>query len=163
DFSPTTIRGFWHDDKYFGFHSGGGFVFSPDDDSVGWSTIDLEVIAGYLDAETDSLYVVFKDDSLFAVFTESGEFTPTESAVDVLVVGGGGAGGNGNGSGGGGAGEVVMREGYTVTPGVPISVVIGAGGVVTQDIGGSGGDSSFGTLTAKGGGGGGAAIGFSPH
>jgi hypothetical protein len=91
-------------------------------------------------------------------FTSSGTFTvPTGlTAVDVLVVAGGGTGGSDNG-GGGGAGGLVYRPGFTVTPGATMPVTVGIGAVAP---GGNnhgtvnGGDSIFGTLTAKGGGGG---------
>jgi len=56
-FEPTAIKGFWHDGKYVGFHSTGGFVFDPNDESVGLSTHGQVIEAGYLDAENDLLYV----------------------------------------------------------------------------------------------------------
>ena len=47
------------------------------------------------------------------------------TSVEVLVVGGGGGGGR---AGGGGGGGVVHKTSFSVSPGVGISVVIGAGG-----------------------------------
>lgn len=64
-YNPTTIRGFWHDSRYFGFHSGGGFVFDPFDESVGFTTLDMAMDAGYVDAETDDLYGIFDDGGSF--------------------------------------------------------------------------------------------------
>ena len=94
------------------------------------------------------------------------------SAVEVMVVGGGGGGGMDMGGGGGGGG-VLYDSNYLVTPGVGITVTVGAGGFGAPA--GSGGyrtdgagpqpnnhqftisatngsDSVFGNLTAKGGG-----------
>jgi hypothetical protein len=56
-FAPTSIKGFWHDQKYFGFQTTGGFVFDPNDPSIGLSTIDVTVTGGFLDSENDVLYV----------------------------------------------------------------------------------------------------------
>jgi len=96
-------------------------------------------------------------------FTSSGTFSvPTGiTAVDALVVGGGG--GSGRRGGGGGAGGLIFRPGFPVTPGGTVTVTVGCGGspASTQTgpgmRGGSGQDSAFGTLTAKGGGGSGGA------
>lgn len=68
------------------------------------------------------------------------------TSVDVLVVAGGGAGY----AGGGGAGGLIFYEGYSVTPEDEISLSVGNGGTDA-----SGGNSTFGTLTAIGGGRGG--------
>ncbi len=79
-------------------------------------------------------------------------------SAEVLVVGGGGAGGGRHG-GGGGAGGLVYNLSYSVTGN--ISVTVGAGGNPTQtnpneqSVGGNGGNSVFGSMTALGGGGGG--------
>jgi hypothetical protein len=92
-------------------------------------------------------------------------------AVEVMVVGGGGGGGMDMGGGGGGGG-VVYEPNYKVTPGVGVTVTIGAGGYGAPAGGGyrtdgagpqpgghqftvratNGGDSVFGTIVAKGGG-----------
>lgn len=60
-FDPTNIRGFWHDGKYFGFHSTGGFVFDPYDLSIGLTTLSTITETGYLDAEEDVLYLVLAE------------------------------------------------------------------------------------------------------
>lgn len=98
-------------------------------------------------------------------FTSSGTFSvPTgTSTVDVLVVAGGGGGGGGSqAGGGGGAGGLIYRPAFPVTPGGTITVTVGCGGAKGEATGptpstkgGTGSDSAFGTLTAKGGGGGG--------
>ena len=95
--------------------------------------------------------------------TGSGTFTVPSgvTAVDVLVVAGGGGGGQANG-GGGGAGGLVYAPSYPVTPGGSVSYTVGAGGAGSvarspspQDGAAStGGQSTFGQLTANGGGGG---------
>lgn len=85
------------------------------------------------------------------------------ATADVLVVGGGGAGGQDNGAGGG-AGGLVYNDGVSVSQN-SYSIQVGTGGDNKRsqaepngnlrEIGGSGGDSSAFSLTAKGGGGGG--------
>lgn len=80
------------------------------------------------------------------------------SEVRVLIVAGGGSGGVDNGGGGGGGG-VIYNPSYTVSPGTPLTVTIGAGGAArlgTSDDGpgNNGGNSVFGALTAIGGSGG---------
>jgi hypothetical protein len=73
-YNPTTMQGFWHDDKYFGFHSGGTIIFDPKDESIGFTTTDDTLIAGFVDVETDTLYVML-----------------TAALTDLLVVAGVGA------------------------------------------------------------------------
>ena len=84
-------------------------------------------------------------------FTSSGTFSvPTGiTSVDVLVVAAGGGGGSApapGGTGGGGAGGLIFVPGFPVTPGGTVPVTVGCGGP------GTGQDSIFSTLTAKGGG-----------
>ena len=86
----------------------------------------------------------------------SGSFSvPTgTTAIDVLVVAGGG-GGAYEAGGGGGAGGLIYRPAFPVTPGASVSYTVGGGGPGSgnPDAGDRrGGDSIFGTLTAKGGG-----------
>lgn len=95
----------------------------------------------------------------------------TVRSVEVMVVGGGGGGGMDMGGGGGGGG-VLYDPNYKVTPGVGITVTVGAGGFGAPAGGGyrtdgagqqpgahqftvsatNGSDSVFGNLIAKGGG-----------
>lgn len=77
--------------------------------------------------------------------------------IDVIVVGGG-AGGNGNNSssesGSGGNGGQLRRERLRVTPASTIAYSIGSGGTAgTSSLGlaGSGGSTTFGSITASGG------------
>ena len=78
------------------------------------------------------------------------------SAVNVLVVAGGGGGGARSGGGGGGGG-LIYRPALPVTPGGSVPYSVGGGGSPGieggQQYGGTGSDSVFGPLTAKGGGG----------
>ena len=97
----------------------------------------------------------------------SENFTPTCTGaggkVEVLVVAGGGGGAhgvdNGNGVGGGGAGGLIHNKSFSVTTGTAVAITVGAGGTgggvgdSTPAI--SGGNSTFGSLTAVGGGHGG--------
>ena len=94
-------------------------------------------------------------------FTSTGAGTfnvPTGvQSIDVMLVAGGGAGGSGT-AGGGGAGGMVEVNGFPVTPGSSISYNVATGASPSGTNGGvgpSGGDSTFGSLTAKGGGRGG--------
>lgn len=95
-------------------------------------------------------------------FTNGGTFTVSGSlACDVLVVAGGGGGGDNikystsGGSGGGGGGGVVYVANTYVSGSV--NVTIGTGGMYggSGQRGGSGANSTFGSITALGGGGGG--------
>ncbi len=95
-------------------------------------------------------------------FTSTGAFTYTVpagvSSVQVLVLAGGGAGNNIGGGGGGGG--VVIHNSFPVTPGGTVPGTVGSGASAPPSSnhtipspGNRGGDSTFGTLTAKGGGG----------
>lgn len=95
------------------------------------------------------------------------------STADILVVGGGGGGSGGNtnpgacesgGGGGGGGGQVRTLTTQTLTPGVVVPVLVGAGGTggaggvsgsVFGKAGGSGFQSNFNAITSNGGSGGG--------
>ena len=85
------------------------------------------------------------------------------NAVDLLLVGGGGSGGGDEG-GGGGAGLFIERSDLNLSSHVSdegdISIQVGAGGSFNGDDDSSdtGGNSSFGSLTAVGGGTGGNAL-----
>jgi hypothetical protein len=76
------------------------------------------------------------------------------TSIEVLVVAGGGGGGKGYGGGGGGGG-VVYNSNYAVTPTASVSYSIGSGGAAGNNQGGTGVDTTWGTITAIGGGGGG--------
>lgn len=53
---PTTLKGFTHDQKYFGFHSGGGLIYDiPTREFV---TTNQTINAAYVDTRLDELYVV---------------------------------------------------------------------------------------------------------
>ena len=81
------------------------------------------------------------------------------TSIQVLCVGGGGAGGFQIGGGGGGGGVVYTEMYGPVTPGGTIAFSVGAGGTPDNSAGynraGSGGNTTFGSITAYGGGGGG--------
>jgi hypothetical protein len=118
--------------------------------------------------------IVESDWVIESILSGNGVWTVPENInkIDVLVVAGGGAGGgsghsnpSANQAGGGGAGGLIWIQnvekiGNTqIQPGNSIHYVVGAGGYgnpYSRAVGGSGGDSVFGNLTAKGGGGGGA-------
>ena len=121
------------------------------------------VLVRYKDPQSVRVYTAVTNDLVnppdfdlnVQVFTGNGTFSVPEgiTSVDVLVVAGGG-GGSGSVSGGGGGGGLIWQEGFGVTPGSDINVVIGAGGTggATNSPGTSGQNSLFGTLEAIGGG-----------
>lgn len=99
----------------------------------------------------------------YHTFTSPGTFTVSGSpgTLEVLVVAGGGAGGGGR-AGGGGAGGLIYQASFPITVGsYPITIGSGGTGLTpspvqpTRQVGSSGGNSTFSTLTAIGGGGGG--------
>jgi hypothetical protein len=84
------------------------------------------------------------------IFKNTGNFISTslyDGEVDILVVGGGGGGDTGSEPKSGGGGGVVLKRGIKVTAGQNISVVVGSGGTS----GGTGTNSSFGSIIAYGG------------
>jgi uncharacterized membrane protein len=85
------------------------------------------------------LYTIYTSGSIsYAVhaFRTVGTTTFTASATiigaQILVVGGGGSGGGGASSGGGGAGGLVYATGITIAP-ATYSIVVGGGGVLTNN------------------------------
>jgi hypothetical protein len=129
---------------------------SLDSNVVTFSTLEQFAATGGT-ITTDGAYTVH-------TFDASADFVVTAGsrAVRRLIVAGGGAGGGINGSGvaGGGGGGGGARDLSEVdrptelTPGT-YPVVVGAGGVGVNDVGGDGGNSSFDGDTSIGGGGGG--------
>ena len=118
-------------------------------------------INDYLDPSPGAIYRAH-------MFTSSGTFVVSDttsdygSNVEYLVVAGGGAGGNIGGGGGAGGfrtnmtGHPLAGSAFPVTA-QSYTVTIGAGGASAayNTVGGSGGDSVFGSITSNGGGGGG--------
>jgi hypothetical protein len=161
--------------------SGGNFKYTPPAGFKALDTANLPVPAiavpkNYFDAVTytgtgAALPISPQFPSVgtqtVVTLTSSGTWTVPAgvTSVSVLAVGGGGGGGGGvtastvGSGGGGGGGGVVYAQNYPVTPGAPITVTVGAGGVsggaANGSNGGAGGNSVFDALTALGGGGGG--------
>lgn len=98
-------------------------------------------------------------------FCSDSSWTPPAGVTSVkrLIIGGGGSGGSGgNSGGGGGAGGVDEDSAEVVTPGTPIAITVGEGGLAVAGSSGQGnpgGSSSFGSTSVDGGGYGGAAAG----
>lgn len=97
------------------------------------------------------------------VYATAGAFTynvPADRSLVYVTLQAAGGGGNGcgagpfnTGGGGGGTGELCVRVPYVVTPGGTVAGSVGAGGiagVAPEGFGGTGGDSVFGTLRARG-------------
>ena len=137
----------------------GGTAIISGTDSTTSSDTTFNFVLRAVDAASNTSSRSFSITSSVPVsqsFTSSGTFSVPSgiTAVDVLVVAGGGGGGDRH-SGGGGAGGLIFMPNYPVTPGGTVSVTVGcggAGGTPGPSAGGTGQDSAFGTLTAKGGG-----------
>jgi hypothetical protein len=92
----------------------------------------------------------------YHTFGATQTFTPTASlTADILTIAGGGQGGGGNGAGGGAGGLVYLSSQSLTAQNYTITIGAGGSGGVTNNIGGSGSNSQFGSLTAAIGGGGG--------
>jgi hypothetical protein len=104
---------------------------------------------------------------VYHTFTSSGSFITNEAlTADYLVVAGGGAGGSMSGGGGGGlrstvtatGGDGSLESALSLSANKSYPVIVGAGGAqvsTSPAVGGSGGNSVFGSITSIGGGGGG--------
>ena len=96
-------------------------------------------------------YIVYTDvpPATVSLTSSSGSFTVpagvTSLTVNMVAGGGSGGGGNDYGSGAGGSGGYYQNYNYAVTPGQ----------VISYSVGGSGGNTTFGTLTCTAGGNGG--------
>lgn len=94
------------------------------------------------------------------IFTSSGTFVAPTGVTKVYLsmVGAGGGGGSDGGTvlaGGGGGGASLLNYVYTVVPGNSYTVTIGAGGIAANPgTGGTGGSTTFDTITCVGGAGG---------
>ena len=96
-------------------------------------------------------------------FSSSGTFTPTTSTIWITAIapGGGGAGSYsasnfGESGGGGGSGDYIIKQAFTVTIGVPISITIGSPGTGgapgAGSVGTTGGNLTIGSLITLNGG-----------
>ena len=145
---------------------GGGLTVSSGTISVDTGTTANKIVkldsSGKLPA-MDASALVNVPTSGFAnmqVFNANGTFAVPAGVTKVYVQmwGGGGAGSPGilTAGGVGGGGGAYAGEIMAVTPGANMSVVVGAGGAVGNNLqsGGAGGASMFGTLSAGGGAGG---------
>lgn len=103
--------------------------------------------------------ITYEGDQVVHTFTSGGTFVPAAGVVrvEVLVVAAGGGGGGSNNArragGGGGGGEVIFEP--SVETSGPVTVTVGSGGEggAGNAVGGSGRESAFGPLVARGGGG----------
>ena len=137
-----------------------------------YSAVTSSTCGSYLGSTTNTQIVVSNGTCIVTFTSGTNSFTPPvgNNSISLLVVGGGGGGGGGAFAGGGGAGGLIYNAAYSVTPGTPLSVGVGAGGTAgpallcnsagcTDNSGGNGGNTTFGSLTAVGGGGGGGYVG----
>jgi hypothetical protein len=141
---------------------GGTAIISGNATEVGSDTTSNFVLRA-VDAASNTTSRAFSitiNAPIVEVFNSSGTFSVPSgiSSVQVLVVAGGGGGGDRH-AGGGGAGGLIFMPEYPVTPSGTVSVTVGCGGsggdpaaLSPNGRGGTGQDSVFGTLTAKGGG-----------
>lgn len=56
--TPTTLKGAVHDGRYYGFHSTGGLIFDPADESGALSTHQYYADAVFVDLQLDALFTV---------------------------------------------------------------------------------------------------------
>lgn len=57
---PTTISGYYHDGRYYGFYGGaspGGFIFDPGQGTAAFTFTDTYATAGFTDHNQDALYL----------------------------------------------------------------------------------------------------------
>jgi hypothetical protein len=122
------------------------------------TTSTFTVRAATTNQNTSRSFSITVNAPVVTSYTSTGSFSfsvPSGlTSVNVLLVAGGGNGGGGTG-GGGGAGGMIEASAFPVTPGGTISGSVGVGQPSGNSISGTGGDTTFGTLTAKGGGSGG--------
>lgn len=59
--SPSTLHGYEHDGRYYGFHSTGGFIFDPVEQNGALTTHSIVASCGFVDLVDDSLYYVITD------------------------------------------------------------------------------------------------------
>lgn len=57
----STIHGYQHDGRYYGFHSTGGFVFDPKDKSGAFTLHGILADAAYVDPQVDALFYLKTD------------------------------------------------------------------------------------------------------
>ena len=123
-----------------------------DGGSTVFSDLTLDTTYTFTVTATNSIGTSVPSNSVSVVTS-----TTIPTTIDYVVVAGGGGGGYGGGGGGGGGG-FLTGTGYSITPGVPITVIVGEGGTGSVDStqpGNNGSNSVFGSITAIGGGGGG--------
>lgn len=78
----TTLHGYEHDGRYYGFHSTGGFIFDPMAGANALTTHDVVAHAGYVDLQSDALYYVIND-SVFRMHTGAATIYTWKSKVFV--------------------------------------------------------------------------------
>ena len=128
--------------------------------AVGGAPTAFEATGGvkYGPAPNNKIYHIFENSTPGPTsnFVVSGVGPYT---MEVFMIGGGGAGGDQHG-GGGGAGALFYQPDFPMPKGT-FTVSVGAGGAAdkTQTTGGSGGNTSLGTLVVCNGGGGGGSMG----
>lgn len=59
--NPSTLHGYEHDGRYYGFHSTGGFIFDPADKSGALTLHDIVADAAYVDLLVDALFYISGD------------------------------------------------------------------------------------------------------
>lgn len=58
---PTTLHGYEHDSRYYGFHATGGFIFDPTDRSGALTLHDIQADAAFVDLQVDALFYLNGD------------------------------------------------------------------------------------------------------
>lgn len=68
--TTSTLHGYSHDSRYYGFHSTGGFIFDPADRGGALSLHNILADAAYVDLQVDSLFYV-KTDTVYKLHAGS--------------------------------------------------------------------------------------------
>ena len=138
------------------------FDYNGQCDSHRGNTVVATILEeGTLQSQAKPQKTIYNPAQSIQTYTQPGtqtiQFPPTITHVDILLVAGGGGGGGRHG-GGGGAGGLIYKENYKL-PSQTVDITIGnggAGGPSSSGKGQNGGNTVFHNLTAIGGGGGGA-------
>lgn len=134
---------------YAGTWGTNAVTVSPNGAKINGSTSDY-----ILNVSRTAISFVYSDATEgWVAFSTATPSVFTQYSVGYLLLAGGGGGG---GNGGGGAGGLITTGSTFVNPGIPYTIVVGAGGTAggLSGLGGNGGDSIAFATTAVGGGGG---------
>jgi hypothetical protein len=86
DYVPADIDGYTKDGRYYGFSSGGAFIFDPRRPELGFTSITgIDPTAGYYDQRSGNLYLQDGEDDLMQFEAGSNLTLTWKSPVEVLA------------------------------------------------------------------------------